>query len=202
MKKFSKKSVLLFAAAMALCAFAMPSMASAASWGPIGTEHTLDSTDIGFANDTNGATSMCERAQFTVTVTTAANIEIDTANFSNCLLNAEQLGATCTATSTATGLPWTATARTTSDIQIHGVNIDVVTTGATCGMFLTNQTVKITGTLAGARWLGNSPNPRRIELAGSTGLVSHLPASAGGSTSAITLTGTITDTQETLTVSP
>jgi hypothetical protein len=31
MKKFSKKGVLLFAGAMAVCAFAMPSMASAAS---------------------------------------------------------------------------------------------------------------------------------------------------------------------------
>ena len=32
MKKFSKKGVLLFAGAMAVCAFAMPSMASASSW--------------------------------------------------------------------------------------------------------------------------------------------------------------------------
>jgi hypothetical protein len=199
MKKFSKKSVLLFAAAMALCAFAMPSMASASSWGPIGTHHTLDSTDIGFTSDVTGAVSMCERAQFTVTVTSTANIEIDGAAFSSCMLKAEPLlAATCTATSTATGLPWTATARTTSDIQIHGVNIDVVTTGASCGP-LTNQTTKITGTLAGARWLGNT-GARRIELAGTSGLVSHLPEVVGTGTFAITLTGTLTDTQETLTV--
>jgi hypothetical protein len=74
---------------------------------------------------------------------------------------------------TVTGLPWTATARTTSDIQIHGVNIDVVNTGASCGI-LTGQTIKFTGTLAGARWLGNS-GARRLELAGATGLVTHLP---------------------------
>ena len=42
MKKFSKKGVLLFAGAMAVCAFAMPSMASASSWGVVGSHHTLD----------------------------------------------------------------------------------------------------------------------------------------------------------------
>jgi hypothetical protein len=197
MKKFSKKGVLLFAAAMALCAFAMPSMASASSWGVVGSHHTLDTTNIGFSNDTNGAVSMCDRAQFTTRVTSTANLEVSTASFSSCALNAEALGATCTATSTATNLPWTGTAVTTSNIQLHGVNIDVFLTGASCGT-LTNQTIKVTGTISGARWLGNANHG--IELAGASGLVSHLPAVAGGTTSAITLTGTLADTQNTLTV--
>ena len=198
MKKFSKKSVLLFAAAMALCACAMPSMASASSWGPVATEHTLESTDFGFTSDVTGATSMCDRLRFTVTVTSTANIEIHTSELTGCTFSAEALGATCTMTSATTSLPWTATARTTSDIQIHGVNIDMFMTGASCGA-LTNQAVKITGTLAGARWLGNA-GARRIELAGATGLVMHLPAAVGGGTSANTLTGTLADTQGTLTV--
>jgi hypothetical protein len=34
--------------------------------------------------------------------------------------------ANCTATLTPTGFPWTATATSTTNIQIHGINIDVV----------------------------------------------------------------------------
>jgi hypothetical protein len=105
MKKFSKRSVLLFAAAMALCAFAMPSMASGSSWGPVGSEHTLDSTDFGFTSDVTGATSMCDRTQFTVTVTSTANIEIDSVAFTGCTFTAEALGATCTLTSRSLVFP-------------------------------------------------------------------------------------------------
>jgi hypothetical protein len=201
MKKFSKKSVMLFAAAMALCAFAMPSMASASSWGPVGTEHTLHSSNIGFTGAATQTSSMCATATFTVTVTSTANIEIDSAAFTGCTLASPAAGATCTATSTGTNFPWTATARTTSDIQIHGINIDTFNEthpgGGSCGA-LTGVTLKITGTLAGARWLGNA-GARRLELDGSTGLVSHAPAALGG-TNSIAVTGTLTDAQETLTV--
>ena len=93
----------------------------------------------------------------------------------------------------------TATAVTTSNLQIHGVNIDVFSEnhpggGTACGIF-TGETFRLTGTLTGAKWLGSSS----IELAGATGLVSHYPPIFGG-TSTLTPTGTITDPQETLTV--
>ena len=54
MKKLSKKGVLLFAGAMAVCAFAMPAMASASSWGVVGTHHTLTSSNLGFTTDASG----------------------------------------------------------------------------------------------------------------------------------------------------
>jgi hypothetical protein len=196
MKKFSKKGVLLFAAAMALCAFAMPSMASASSWGPVNTHHTLTSTNIGFLSDVTGTTSMCTSASFTARVVSTANVEIDSATFDGCALSAPAAAAQCSVNSTGTSFPWTATARTTSDIQIHGVSIDAFLSGASCGA-LTSQTLRITGTLAGTRWRGNAAHS--IELDGGTGLVSHLPAALGG-TGPITTTGTITDAQETLTV--
>ena len=201
MKKFSKKGVLLFAGAMAACAFAMPSMASASSWGTIGTHHTLTSTDIGFSSDVTGTTSMCTSASFTARVVSTAIVEITTGTFAGCTLVAPALVATCTATWAGTSFPWTATAVTTSNVQIHGVNIDVylestATAPGDCGG-LGGQTLKITGTLTNAKWLGNATH--QIELDGSHGLRSHASAAFGG-TSAITLTGTITDMQETLTV--
>ena len=202
MKKFSTKSVALFAGAMAVCTFAMPSMASASSWGTVGTHHTLTTTNLGFNSDLVGATSMCTTASFTARVTSAANLKITTASFAGCTSAAPIFGATCTTTWTGTSFPWTATAVTTSNIQIHGVNVDAFHEnhpggGTACGVF-TGQTFKITGTLAGARWHGNSGG-RIIELAGSTGLVLHLPVAFGGS-QALTPTGTLTDVQETLTV--
>ena len=116
-------------------------------------------------------------------------------------LTAAGFAASCTATLAGTNFPWTATARTTSDIQIHGVNIDVFlestpTAPGDCGA-LGGQTIKLTGTLTDADWLGND-GPRRIELLGSHGLVAHGPGGLG--TGVIALTGTFTDTQETLAV--
>jgi len=193
MKKFSKKGVLLFAAAMALCAFAMPSMASAASWGVIGTEHTLDG-NLGFSNDASNVQSDCAQVQFTVDVVSAAVIEITTGSFRQCTAGGA-IGS-CTATSTPTGFPWTATAVTTSNIQIHGVDIDVSFENhpgsLACGAV--GASVRITGTLSGGRWTGNV-GTRAIDVAGGTGLVSH-----GAVTGAITPTGTVDDTQGTLTV--
>ena len=105
MKKFSKKRVLLFAVAMAVYAFATPSMASASSWGVVGTHHTLASTNLGFSADSTGSTSMCASASFTTRVTSAANLEITTASFAGCALLAPAFGAICATTWTATNLP-------------------------------------------------------------------------------------------------
>jgi hypothetical protein len=203
MKKFSKKGVLLFAAAMALCAF-VPSMASAASWGVVGSEHTLDAASatspLGFRNDANGVTSDCQRAQFTTNVASAAAAEITSASFTGCTLTGPAaLIGLCTATSTATNLPWTATAVTTSNIQIHGIDIDVSLEnhpGGT-GCAVAGLQLRVTGTLTNARWNGNAANQHEILLDGAHGLVSH---SALGNGQQMTLTGTIRDTQQTLTV--
>jgi hypothetical protein len=208
MKKFSKKSVLLFAAAMALCAFAMPSMASASSWGLVPSHHTLTSPDIGFINDSTvdgTITSMCTSSTFTTRVVSTANIEIDTASFNGCTLSAGAIIGQCTATAGPTNLPWTATAVSTSNVQIRGVNIDVFLEnrpgGAACAG--AGATIRITGTLAGGEWTGNGANQHEVLLTTGTGaraasgLVSH---SALGAGLPITVTGTVRDAQQTLTV--
>jgi hypothetical protein len=196
MKKFSKKGVLLFAAAMALCAFAMPSMASASSWGFVGSEHTLDSPNFGFINDATSVTAECTRTQFTADVVSTAVMELTSGAFTGCTAIGPAIG-TCTTTWTGTNFPWTATAVTTSNIQIHGISIDVFLENhpgsAACGA--AGQTFRLTGTLSGARWTGNITHA--FDINGGTGLVYH---SALGNGVPITPTGIISDTQQTLTV--
>jgi len=202
MKKLSKKGVLLFAAAMALCAFAMPSMASAATFGPANSEHTLDGINVGFINDANGVSSKCQRTQFTAHIPSGSGVlEITSTSFINCTIAGAAIG-TCTTTATGTNFPWTATATTTSNIQIHGINIDVTFENhpgsSACGA--AGLKLLFTGTLSGARWTGD-PGPREIDLpsgpGGASGLFSH---SILGNGQPVTLTGTIFDTQNTLTV--
>jgi hypothetical protein len=194
MKKFSKKSVLLFAAAMAVCAFAMPSMASAVNWSPVNSEHTLDSANTGFAS--NAITSVCSVSQFTSNVNASGSLlTITSALFRGCTATGPLPVGVCTATSVPTGLPWTATPSTT-DIQIHNINIDVRFEnhpGSTaCG--ISGATTSLTGTLSLGRFFNNT---HTVHLTSAPGLTSQSPqlgdAAAVGN-------GTIRDTQQTLIV--
>jgi hypothetical protein len=199
MKKLSNKGVLLFATAMAFCALGMPSMASGSSWGVVGSDHMLDSSTFGFDSDTIGYSTTCARTQFTAVLASAASLEITSAGFTGCtwaLSGTEP----CTVTSTGTNLPWTATAITTSNIQIHGVNIDMFFEDhpGAGGCVLDGLSLRMTGTLRAARWTGNGAGQHAIELLGSTGFVTHSAALGNGAP--ITLTGTLSDTQGTLTV--
>jgi hypothetical protein len=194
MKKFSKKGVLLFAAAMAVCAFVMPSMASAASWGPIGLHTVLDSPNIGFTatSPTFGPfSSSCTRSSFTANVVSATNLNISTASLGgHCVWVFPAIPATCTVTTTSTNLPWRATAVTTTNIQIHGVRIDLLfenTPGnPQCGP-VTGLTGLVTGTTTGGRWTGNSAGQREVDFSDAEGKTLHI----AGSSFPVTTRGTI-----------
>jgi hypothetical protein len=204
MKKFSKKGVLLFGGVLAVCAFAAP-MASAASWAVVGTPHTLASANLSFtAGAGTGAFvgSSCADSEFTSTVASAANLEITAAAFRNCRGLAGTGAAGCTVTATGTGLPWTATARLTTDIQIHNVNVDVTfetapPVGSTPCAAEGIRTV-LTGTLTGGTFDPSSVlADRRVTFNHAPGLSSHL-GPAG--TIAAFVTGAFRDTQATLNV--
>ena len=127
MKKFSKRSALLFAGAIAACALVLPSVASAASWGPIGSHHTLDSFNLSFTSTTaiGASTGSCTRSSLTTAVANAQNLEITAATFGGlCTFRGTEAG-TCTMTMVGTRFPWTATAVTTSNLQIHGFQANV-----------------------------------------------------------------------------
>lgn len=195
MKKFSK-SVVLFAATMATCAFA-PSMASAASWSPIGSEHRFDSPDGTFAFESIGITSVCGESVFTASVANAMDIEITSAVFRRCTASGTAIG-TCTKTMTATNLPWTATPTTTTNVDIRNILIDIQLENEPGSTACTAAGVNaiITGSIINGDWNNTT---REGVLRGTTGLFAH---SVLGNNLPITLSGTVRDTQQTLQILP
>jgi hypothetical protein len=196
MKKFSRKGVLLFVGAMAVCAFTMPSMASAASWGVIGSHHTLDGA-VGFGSPLAGLTSSCSSNSFTSRVDNAGNLTITTASFGGlCTTSIPAAGADCTTTARGTGFPWRVTARTTTLIDLHDVHIhwrfeDMPGRAGSCGA-LNNTNTTFTGTLTNGHW---NPANRTITWNNAHGLHSN-------TWGPVTVLGAVRDTQQTLTVSP
>jgi hypothetical protein len=176
-KMVSKKSTLLLGAAMALCAFVLPSVASAASWAPVGTtDGRLDSANFGFSIPATGSGSSCGATSFNVTVDSAAVATITGASFNQC---AGDLGAGngCVITATGTNFPWRATPVATNNIQIHGVDIDLLFEGPAGVCNQNGLQIRWTGTVAGGVFTpGASGSTRRIDLGGATGLVAHIPA--------------------------
>jgi hypothetical protein len=197
MRKFSKKGAVVFGAALAICAFVMPSMASAASWGVVGSAHNLTATGIGFTAHTpiGALGAQCADAQFNATVSSAAVSNITSTSFTNCTGTGAAAG--CAVSATGTNFPWAATGLTTTNVQIHGINIDNFFTGAACpvGNGVASQ---LTGTLSGGRWTGNGSGQHSITLAAATGLFSH---SAQLGTSVATVNDAlVVDRQQTLTL--
>jgi hypothetical protein len=125
MKMVVKKSVLLLGVVLALCAFTLPSVASAASWSPAGTtDGRIDVSTFGFSNPVPGWGMSCAATSFGVTVDSAAVATITSASFVNCY---GDLGALrgCTVTAVGTNFPWRTTAVTTTNIQIDGFDVDL-----------------------------------------------------------------------------
>jgi hypothetical protein len=203
MKKLSRKSALLFGGVLAVCAFAVP-MASAASWAVIGTHHVLASPDLRFTAGFGGAgfvNSGCADTEFTANVASAANLEITAATLRNCTGIAPSGATNCTSTAVGTNFPWTATARLTTDIQIHGVRVDVTfenQPGNPTACAINGATTLLTGTLTGGSFHPSSVGAnRRITLNHAPGLTSH--SALTGSTPAF-VSGIIRDTTATLNV--
>jgi hypothetical protein len=198
MRKFSRKGILLFAGVMALCAFAVPSMASASSWGTIGTEHTLTSNNLSFFAHTaiGSIGSSCADSRFTVDVRSAAELTITSGAFNNCSGTFNATG--CTVTATGTSFHWGGTGTTLTNVQISGVRVDVrfeTRPGGPLGSCaVENQDVVLTGTLNSGSWISAG---HEAVYTNATGLTSH---SAALGSSVATVSGTIFDTAGTLTL--
>jgi hypothetical protein len=202
MKKLPKKGMLLFAGAMAVCALAMPTASPAASWGVIGSEHTFHSPDFSFSTTDpvlGAINTKCLESTLTVDVRNAAALTITNATFNRCTAGGIAIG-DCTATPEATNLHWTATGVTTTNVQIHGVRIDVkfeTIPGSdpdSCRN-IRGTTILVTGTLTGGHWVSSL---HEFLFLGAEGLVAH---SATGNNLPVTVFGTFRDTQQTLTLS-
>jgi hypothetical protein len=201
MKQLPKRSVLLFGAVLAVCAFAAP-MASAASWSVVGTNHTLASPNLAFSQAVGGGLTIgaiCT-SSIDATVTSAAELTIDGMTFTNCRGTSVATG--CTATITGTNFPWSATALTTTSITIHGFHLDLrfetAPGGAACNSLVHNQNFNLTGNLTGGVADPSSIGAnRRITFTNASGLVSHSALANGAPT---LVNGTFSDPAGTLNI--
>ena len=180
LKKVSKKSLLLFGVVMALCAFVLPSMASAASWFPIGTTGRIDSGNLGFSITALNSGSTCNQTTFHVLVHNAQLATITAASFVDC--HGDVSGSVgCTTTAVGTNFPWRATPVNTTAIQIHGVDIDVsfeTTPNTPNECANTGLNIRLTGTVTASY----TPTAHRFDFLGATGLFAHLGALNGVAT--------------------
>jgi hypothetical protein len=198
MKTLSTKCISLFGAVLAMCAVIVPSMASAASWGAIGTTHVLNSPNFRFdVHLPIGLISMscAGGSEFHVDVANAAALRVTGGALNNCTVGGA--GGHCTATATPTRFPWTITGPTVNNVQIHGIQIDVrfetLPGGSPPACSLNNQTATVTGTVTLGTWFDPF---HEVFYTGAPGLTMH---SAMG-LSTVTLTSTIRDTTNTLTL--
>ncbi|HEX5923846.1 MAG TPA: hypothetical protein VFY45_08440 [Baekduia sp.] len=167
MKKLPNKSTLLFGVALAVCAFAAP-MASAASWSPLGSNETLFSSNLALTQSIGGGLMLgmsCASSTVATTVTSAAVLRINSVTFANC--SGTGIGVGCTVTPTGTNFPWTATAVSTTNIQIHDIRValryETKPGGAThCDSAVHNTNATWTGTLTGGSWEPSSTAPNRV----------------------------------------
>jgi hypothetical protein len=163
--------------------------ASATSWDPPGTKHTLTSQDFSFSVAAANAGWTCSQTAFEGDVG-ASQVVVTSVVFTGCV----GLGSSvdrCSVTLSTTGLPWTVTP-STSNVQIHGVNIDLTYGPLPCQV--PGGRVTVTGTL-NAGTFSNAAHDFRFT--GGTGLSAH---STIFGTQPGTVSGTLTDDQRSLIV--
>jgi hypothetical protein len=197
LKKLSKKGALLFVGGL-LAAFVMPSMASAASWGTVGSTHVLDSPNL-FINDTNpalgGAGWSCAVNQLHSVVNSVSVLTVTATTFSGCM----GIGAAvnCTVTERGTGFPWVASGVSTTNIQIGNFHVTLIyenTPGnATACSLPGDQTVF--GTLASPNRTHWDSIAHQLTFLAATGLQFNTSLTTGDSS---TFSGTLRDTSQTL----
>jgi hypothetical protein len=192
LKMVWKKSMLPLGAVLALCAFVLPSVASAASWAPVGTtDGRIDSGNLGFSSAFLFGMS-CTSSTLSVSVDSAAVATITSASFANCHGDiGSNVG--CTQTWVGTNFPWRVTPVDTSRIEIHGVDIDVsfeATPGTLNECANAGFNFRWTGTTI-ASFTPGAAGARTFDFNGGTGLFAHIP---GLGTVGFTLRGTAVPT--------
>ncbi|MET0601124.1 MAG: hypothetical protein ABW167_03965 [Baekduia sp.] len=188
LKMVSKKSLLLFGVVLALAAFVLPSVASAAGFEPVGTG-TIDSGNLGFSVPAINSGLFCTSSQFHMQVHSTTVATITASRIANCH---GSVGASvgCTTTWTGTGFPWVATAESTHNIIIHNVNIHVVfetTPGTLNECANTGLTLRLTGSLA----LQYTAAAHTFDFTSGSTFVGHFP---GPATFPLVLFGSLTPT--------
>ncbi len=197
MKSFSQRGVLLFGVMLSVCAFVVPSLASAASWSPIGSTHHLFSPNLApniTAGPAPGLGWSCPSVSLDARVDSANTIEITTGGFQQPCMGTGP-GVNCTTTPVGS-FPWTATATSTTNVQIHGVDVAVTfenTPGNITACGLSHATLRLTGTVTGGSW---NPANSELLLSGLSGLTAHFLGT--GLNAPVFWSGTVRTTSGTL----
>jgi hypothetical protein len=170
--KTMKKSLVLAAAIGALSAIAVPSMASAANWGPLNTIHTLNSpSSITFNLTGAGAGFSCSSGPtFTAQVRTPASTLMDlTSTTTNIPCTGTGFFAGCNFAFAMIGLPvWSVDGTSTTNVKINSVSIEGrYTGGGSCSATFGSTPFPVSGTLAGGVW---SNLTRSLAFTNGTGL--------------------------------
>lgn len=186
MIKTMKRSLVLAAAVAAMSAIAVPSMASAANWGVVGSTHTLSSTNLFLDVAAGQAGAVCN-VNMGATVRNPASSTLDIVSSTHlfCPGRSGYL-AGCTVIGAPSNLPWTATAVSTTNIQMY-----VKYTVTASGSCLNPGTYTLVGTVSGA-WTGNGVNQHSLQFTNASGLTFGWQSAK--------LSGTVTDLQQTLTL--
>ncbi len=184
--KLVRKLAVLGAASLVLAAFAVPSMASAAVWGPLNTNQNLTSTNATFSSNL-GAGWACVNHQLNTHVRTPASstLDVTSAIWGLCVGTGSAAG--CPLSFVNTSLPWAATA-TSSTVVATPWHLTVSFTS--CGL----GTYSIDGTLNGT-W---APSTHSLTFSAASGTltVSYMGSPVG----TLTVTGTWTNAAHTLTL--
>jgi hypothetical protein len=197
MKKLWQAKAML-GGVLVVCALASPSMASAASWGPLTTPHLLTSTNFrldAHVEGTGVGGVVCTHASMPSVVRDGTRLTVTSATFANC--HGTGLAGDCTPTLQSTNHPWTATGHSTVNVTIDGVRIVVQFENrpppvVSCPV---PSPVTVTGRLDGGFWSGAT---HQVHFSTDTGLTSHIP---GFATPGIaTATATLRDATQTLTL--
>jgi hypothetical protein len=196
-KNHLPSSLLIAVAMVATCALAIPSMASATSWGPVNSTHTLTSSTLEFKTHLPGgqvAGWSCARADLHVHVRSTTDLGITQATFATC--TGTDIAVNCIATSVGTRFPWTGTAPATNNISITGILVDLTYVnqpGNPTACPLTNQGLfTLTGNLTGGVW---DAAAHQVTYTNATGLDASFALSGTGP---VTVTGTLRDATQTL----
>ncbi len=185
-----KKIAVLGAAIGAMAALAVPSMASAAVWGPLNTNQTLSTSFIKYDTPVPVDIDWGCVHSLGVHVRTPASstLDVTSASWTGCLTSSSGPYAGCSISMAPTGLPWTAVS------TVGGVSVtehtQVTLFGSGCG----STTFDVSGTLTGGVW---NAAAHKVTFTNATGLT----MSSGGSFLAnVTTTGALLNASQTLTL--
>jgi hypothetical protein len=149
-----KKGVLL-ASVMAVAAFAMPAMASAANWGIPNTNQNLSGSNFGFVITEPGVAygfGACTGVGLGVHVRAPASSTLDITSATGFTCAGFGVLANCNVTATPTALPWTASGASTTDVTLNTIKYTVVFTSSGGSCAFAGASFSLEGTLTGGVW--------------------------------------------------